>query len=303
MVNLPENSVQSLLFNSNDAELLIKNNHVDVNKNYEFDNIVFGYINDGVKNISIKNYGNIDLQPEMVIMGTTKFSAYVELSKTKILEPATCFTLEISKEKVWKILDKINEEFSMPKLVKQDKELSDIDIYCGNGGKYVLSALKQIQYLMSEDIRYKDYWLGLKIEELILCCLQSNMHDALVHSYKENCSIDHPLAYAISYIKENLSMSIDMNILADKACMSKSTFFRQFKLHFGITPNKYIHMQRIEKAKKLLEKRKLSVSEIAYKLGYSSPSYFTAQFERIVSSSPTNYRKLKLYQNQKMLKV
>ena len=74
-------------------------------------------------------------------------------------------------------------------------------------------------------------------------------------------------------------------------------FFRQFKLHFGTTPINFIHAQRIEKGKEYLKYTKLSISEIGYRLGYSSPSYFASQFERIVKYSPTHYRKLKLYQN------
>ena len=291
MINLPNKMSTHRVFNSNNAELLIKNNHTNVNTNYKFDNVVFGYIINGVKNISIKNFGHIDLQPGMVAMSTAKFSAFVELSKNKITKPATCFTLEVSREKVWETLAKINEEFSIPRLIKEEKKLANIDLYCGNGGKYVLSALKQLQYLMTEDIRHKDYWVNLKIEELILCCLQSNMYDTLVNSYKENCSINHPMAHAINYIKENLSSTIDMKVLADKVCMSQSTFFRQFKLHFGTTPIKFIHVQRIEKAKDLLLNSKLSVSQIGYKLGYSSPSYFTSQFERIVFQSPSQFRK------------
>ncbi len=73
--------------------------------------------------------------------------------------------------------------------------------------------------------------------------------------------------------------------------MSKATFFRQFKHHFGMTPIAYIHAERIREAQKLLNKTDKSITEIGYKLGYTSPSYFASQFEKVAGCSPNVYRK------------
>lgn len=233
----------------------------------------------------------IDLYPDMVIMGTTKLSADVSLPEACIEKPITCFSLEISKEQVWNILDKINKNYGVPDLVNDEQIMPSTNLYFGNGGKMVLNTLNKIQYLLTENVEFKDYWIDLKIEELVLYSLQTNMRDTLIHSYNKHQILDHPLAHAVHYIKENLYSKIDIKTLADKAFMSKATFFRQFKHHFGMTPISFIHNERIKEARKLLDETNKSISEIGYSLGYTNPSYFASQFEKRIGVLPTNYKK------------
>ena len=61
----------------------------------------------------------------------------------------------------------------------------------------------------------------------------------------------------------------------------------------GITIEKYIIKQKIEKAKELIKYNELSLSEIAYQLGYSSSQYFTNQFKKITKLTPSAYKKSK----------
>ena len=61
----------------------------------------------------------------------------------------------------------------------------------------------------------------------------------------------------------------------------------------GTTIEKYFINQRIEKAKELIVYDELSLSEIAYQLGYSSVSYLSNQFKKITGLTPTHYKSLK----------
>ena len=58
----------------------------------------------------------------------------------------------------------------------------------------------------------------------------------------------------------------------------------------GITLERYAILHRIEYAKELLCYNQLSTSEIAYKLGYSSPAQFSAQFKQITGMTPKMMR-------------
>ena len=61
----------------------------------------------------------------------------------------------------------------------------------------------------------------------------------------------------------------------------------------GITIEKYIIKQKIEKAKELIKYNELSLSEISFQLGYSSAQYFTNQFKKITNQTPSMYKKSK----------
>jgi len=291
MIDFSKPVTQHSHFTSMESELLVNYFVEDEKRNYKYDNVVFAHVSKGMKKIDIPSIPEIDLVPEMVIMGATKLSAQVSLPVATIVDPTLCFTLEISKEKVWKTLDKINEAYSMPTLVKEEQSLNPTSLYFGTGGQMVLDTLEKIQRLLIEDVAYKDYWIDLKIEELVLCSLQTDMRNTLLSGYAENQIADHPLAHAVKYIKDNLYTRIDIDTLANKACMSKSTFFRQFKHNFGMSPISYMHTERIKEAQMLLRNTDKSVADIGYRLGYANPSYFSTQFEKVAKCSPGQYRK------------
>lgn len=66
----------------------------------------------------------------------------------------------------------------------------------------------------------------------------------------------------------------------------------------GTTIEKYFINQRIEKAKELIVYDELSLSEIAYQLGYSSVSYLSNQFKKITGLTPTHYKALKQHKRK-----
>ncbi|MBD3671752.1 MAG: AraC family transcriptional regulator [Gammaproteobacteria bacterium] len=61
----------------------------------------------------------------------------------------------------------------------------------------------------------------------------------------------------------------------------------------GVTIEQYYINQKIERAKELLVYDELSLSEIAWKLGYSSVSHLSGQFKKVTGLTPTHFRKLR----------
>ena len=60
-----------------------------------------------------------------------------------------------------------------------------------------------------------------------------------------------------------------------------------------ITIEKYHIAQKIERVKELLVYDELSLSEIAYQLGYSSVAYLSNQFKKVTGLSPSHFKKIK----------
>ena len=61
----------------------------------------------------------------------------------------------------------------------------------------------------------------------------------------------------------------------------------------GITIEQYVILQRMEKVKELLSYNELTLSEIAYRLGYSSVAYLSAQFKKVTGFTPSQFKKLR----------
>jgi len=83
---------------------------------------------------------------------------------------------------------------------------------------------------------------------------------------------------------------LDVPALARTALMSPAHFSRRFRDAYGETPYSYLMTRRIERAKSLLRRDELSVSEVCLEVGWSSLGSFSARFSELVGESPSLYR-------------
>lgn len=92
-------------------------------------------------------------------------------------------------------------------------------------------------------------------------------------------------------LEENLS---DENYSLPELCrsvgMSRSQLFRKMKALINEAPSTFIRMYRMNRARKLLEETDLSVSEIAYQVGFKDPAYFSYTFHEIFGKPPSTAR-------------
>ena len=83
---------------------------------------------------------------------------------------------------------------------------------------------------------------------------------------------------------------LDVAELARTAYMSTAHFARRFRVAYGETPYSYLMTRRIERAKLLLRRGDLSVTEVCMAVGCSSLGSFSARFTQLVGETPTAYR-------------
>lgn len=79
--------------------------------------------------------------------------------------------------------------------------------------------------------------------------------------------------------------------LARYACLSREHFIRAFRKAYGSTPHKYLVQQRIQQARRLLERTDLPVTDICLEVGFTSLGSFSTLFRRHVGRSPDHYRR------------
>jgi len=95
---------------------------------------------------------------------------------------------------------------------------------------------------------------------------------------------------AVSFIENNFMSRISLDIVADQARMSRYHFSKMFKRIIGITYQDYLNKRRIEKAKNIIESGGISITEIAFSVGYDDLTHFGRLFKRIVGHTPSQYR-------------
>jgi AraC family transcriptional regulator len=98
------------------------------------------------------------------------------------------------------------------------------------------------------------------------------------------------LALVLDLIESDLAEDLSLKVLANAAGLSEYHFLRMFKQSTGYTPHQYVINQRIERARELLVKTDLPITEIAYLLGFSTPAHFTHHFRRKTGLKPSEMR-------------
>lgn len=94
-----------------------------------------------------------------------------------------------------------------------------------------------------------------------------------------------------TYLNQNYSSKITLEILAERFNCSQSLLIKSFKKEFNTTIMKELMEVRLKKAEEHLKKSRISLKEIADDCGFSDQNYFSKVFATKYGCSPSEYRK------------
>lgn len=101
------------------------------------------------------------------------------------------------------------------------------------------------------------------------------------------------LKKSVEIIEKYLADSeFNINIFADEMFLSKSTLYRKIKMITGMSPIEFIRNIRLKHACQILKNQSISISEVAYLVGFSDPNYFSQCFKNEFNITPKDYRKI-----------
>ncbi|KGJ95856.1 GlxA family transcriptional regulator [Thalassotalea sp. ND16A] len=98
------------------------------------------------------------------------------------------------------------------------------------------------------------------------------------------------ITLACSYIHENLSADLTVDLLAERVNMSPRNFSRQFTEQLRLSPGKYVQKSRVDRAKHLLEQGQLSITQVAGKVGINSIAVLNRLFKKHLGIRPNDYK-------------
>lgn len=105
---------------------------------------------------------------------------------------------------------------------------------------------------------------------------------------KNNVANLSKIELAKNYIINNFSNNISVEMVADNIFINRKHFSRIFKKSVGLTPQQYIRNVRMSQALKLLKTTDLSVTDVAFSVGYNDISTFSKAFKKTYNVSPTD---------------
>lgn len=142
----------------------------------------------------------------------------------------------------------------------------------------------------------KYYDTGMKNEEIPVGILDTLipplciMIEKLIGEIGCDSSEDDVYSQMLAYLEEHHT-DVSVSELARRFCYSKSYVSHMFKKRSGYTLKHYCNLLKIKDAKALLEETRMSVSEIAFSVGFNNFSYFINTFKSITGLTPLAWRK------------
>lgn len=121
-------------------------------------------------------------------------------------------------------------------------------------------------------------------QEELVSLNRINLHRGL--SEKDGSRMDQVMQFML----ENRFQRITLDQTASLANLSKEAFCRFFKLRTRKTFTQYLQQLRISEAQKLLQETDLSITEIAFRVGYENLSYFNRSFKNLSGKTPREFR-------------
>jgi AraC-like DNA-binding protein len=227
-----------------------------------------------------------DYLPGETVLVPAHVTMKIDFPEANRQNPTQCIALALDQSKINTIVDRLNEQY--PREGKQQYWNLHHNQYHFLNNVELAQTLNKLIHICSGTSIGKDILADLTLQELIVHIIQTQNLAATDQS--DFNQQDNPLAFVISYIRAHISENIKVDDLSDKACMSRTSFYRAFKREYNISPLDFILREKIKKAKHLLSETKASITDICYQLGFSDLNYFGRQFRKSEGISPTQYR-------------
>lgn len=148
----------------------------------------------------------------------------------------------------------------------------------------LLDALNRLVQLLDtpEDI---PILAPLITKEIIYRVMQGNHGETLKQIAIEGSST-HQINHVIKHIMRNYTNAFKIEELAEIANMSTSSFYRCFKEVTAMSPIQYQKQLRLQEARSLLLSESADAADVAFRVGYESPSHFSREYARMFGLPP-----------------
>lgn len=253
-----------------------------------FDYPVFVSMISGKKVMHFDGQSPMPFFPHESLLLPPKETMRIDFPEATLDSPTRCLALAFSPEVVKDTLNLLNEKYTrLPET--GEWKLPNDNFYLLHDTT-INDSVHRMVTLFTDGSRARNVLTNLALKELIVRVLQTEARNLLLNGC-ENPNLDHRLVAVIRFIRENLHTDITLDMLCRKASMSKPNFFRQFKLHFGITPTDFINRERIQRAKQVLAQPHKSVTDASYSAGFNNLNYFIKVFKKMEGVTPSGFKK------------
>lgn len=170
-------------------------------------------------------------------------------------------------------------------------EVADGSIITDEGGLYSSGGANSywnlLLYLLE---KYTDRDTAILAAKYFAIDIDRNSQSAFSMFKGQKEHNDPEVLEAQAFIEANYMERITVELLAQRAAVSKRSFERRFKQATNNTVNEYVQRVKVEAAKRSFERSRKNINEVMYDVGYTDTKAFRAIFKRLTGLTPIEYR-------------
>lgn len=215
---------------------------------------------------------------EKYLIVSTHIPANVRIEEASKEKPYYSIIINFTLEQIYDVIKELNDDLQESKHKILQKSLC-FDVLDDSLLEPLFRLLK-----LSQRKDNVEFLSNLILKEIIYILLQRNSD--FFKQYVLEGNIANQIVKAITEIKDNFSQSINMKNLSKNIGMSESSLYNNFKKITTMSPLQFQKKIRLEEAKQMLINQNLDAAQVAFEVGYESPSQFNREYSRMFGMSP-----------------
>lgn len=212
------------------------------------------------------------------LIASVHLPARVQIQEASPEKPYLSLQLTFSMDQILEIFKEFDQE--------EDKGVSQpqCGLYFGENSSVLLEPILRLVRLLEnpKDINI----LAPMITREILYRIVQDKGGAIIRQFAKNGSLAQRVSQAIKMIKEDFAEPLRIETLAQKIGMSPSSLHSHFKRVTTMSPLQFQKSLRLQEARRLLMVEEMEASNVAFQVGYESPSQFSREYARLFGLPP-----------------
>jgi transcriptional regulator GlxA family with amidase domain len=186
----------------------------------------------------------------------------------------------------WRFADDVARRFPALKMKSNALFVNDGQFYTSAG---VTAGIDLALAMIEEDFGSR---IALAVaREMVVYLKRSGGQEQYSEPLKFQTDSSDRFAELVTWMANNPTAPMSVEILAKRACLSPRQFFRRFKQHFGSSPASFVETLRLNEARRRLSAGEPSIDQVAESVGFTGRDSFRRAFTRRFRVTPSKFRR------------
>lgn len=221
--------------------------------------------------------------PSKYLLVSVHVPTRVRIKEASMAEPYIALKLTFTMEDIFEVMKEIR---TTSPIINPSTETG----LCFGELDRLIDPLTRLVRVLDNPIHLK--FMAPLIMKEILYIIMTDMGGDFLRKYLKDGSITNQIVKIIAKIKQDFSETINMKELAKSFGMSESSLYHNFKKVTLFSPLQFQKTLRLQEARHIILTQDLDVGDIAFAVGYESPSHFSREYSRMFGLSPKAHMKL-----------